>query len=128
MESCHIKVGRLGLSRDKKHGDGVQSLSRQRNMSDLLEHLCARRVSRSESFLDRSVVADDGVTQCSVEKRNRRIRAVSRTHETVGCHDDFVKDVGSNRDLVLVMAQHTGQNDVQDLTGLLASEFIDDDG
>ena len=116
------------MSRDKKHGDGVQSLSRQRNMSDLLEHLSARRVSRSESFLDSRVVADDGVAQCSVEKRNRRIRAVSRAHETVGCHDDLVKDVGGNCDLVLVVGEHTGQNNVKNVTGLLTGEFIDDDG
>ena len=97
-------------------------------MSDLLEHLRACRVSRSESFLDRRVVANDGVTQCSVEKRNRGIRAVSRTHETVGCHDDFVKDVGGDRDLVLVVGEHTGQNNVKNVTGLLTCEFIDDDG
>ena len=96
-------------------------------MSNLLEHLCACRVSRGESFLDRRVVANDGVAQCSVEKRNRRIRAVSRTHETIGCHDDFVKNVGGDRDLVLIVAQHTGQNNVKNVTGLLAGEFIDDD-
>ena len=127
LQSLDIKLRWLGLTGHEQHGDRVESLGGQRDLGDLLKHLSVRGVARGECFLDRSVMADHAVAQCSIKQCDGRIGTMPGTHQSIGGSNDVIEDIRCHTDLVLVVGEHTGQNDIENRTGLFSVKLIDDD-
>ena len=72
-------------------------------------------------------MADHAVAQCSIEQRDGSIGAMPGTHQSISGSNDVIEDIRCDTDLVLVVREHAGQNDIENRTGLFSVKLIDDD-